>query len=162
METSDQPRVMRWRDLPSEPIFPGICRQRVDTEQVTVVRYTYAPGSVFPAHSHPEEQTIIVLSGEIEFDVAGTPAPVGAGGVLIIPPEMVHGARVSGDYPVETLNVLSPRRSEPMVFTDPAVKPSPPSTSSNSTGRTQLRGRGSATREAFLRFRPDPLRCVCL
>jgi len=127
MDTSDQSRVMRWRDLPAELVSPGISRQRVDTGQVTVVRYTYAPGSIFPAHSHPEEQTIIVLSGEIEFDVAANPVPVGAGGVLIIPPEMVHGARVLGDLAVETLNVLSPRRTKAIVYADAADRePFPP------------------------------------
>ncbi len=127
MDILDQPRVTRWRDLPAESVSPGIRRQRVDTERVTVVRYTYAPGSVFPAHSHPEEQTVVVLSGEIEFDVAGSPAPVGPGGVLIIPPEMVHGARVLGDLAVETLNILSPRRTGPIVYADPSgKKPSPP------------------------------------
>ena len=125
METLDQPRVTRWRDLQAESVSPGTYRQRVDTGQVTVVRYTYAPGSVFPAHSHPEEQTVIVLSGDIEFDVGGSPVPLGAGGVLIIPPALVHGARVLGDLAVETLNVLSPRRTQAIAYADRGESPLP-------------------------------------
>ena len=103
-------QVARWDDLSTEVVYPGVRRQCVDAERMTVVRYTYAPGSVFPAHSHPEEQVTMVLSGEIEFDVAGATVQAGAGSVILIPSGVVHGARVLGDLEVETLNALSPRR----------------------------------------------------
>ena len=122
VEAVEQVRVMRWADLSVELVFPGICRQRVDTEQVTVVRYTYAPGSVFPAHSHPEEQMTIALSGEIEFDVAGGSVRAGAGSVIVLPSGIVHGARVSGGLEVETLNVLSPRCTQTFVYTEPGSR----------------------------------------
>lgn len=40
----------------------------------------------------------------------------GAGSVLIIPPSVVHSARVIGDELVDTINVLSPRRTSPIAF----------------------------------------------
>jgi len=103
-------RVARWGDLSAEVVLPGVRRQCVDAERMTVVRYTYAPGSVFPAHSHSEEQVTMVLSGEIEFDVAGATVQAGVEVLILIPSGVVHGARVLGDLEVETLNALSPRR----------------------------------------------------
>ena len=122
METVGQVRLVRWADLPVEQVLPGIRRQRLDTEQMTVVRYVYGPGSVFPAHSHPEEQVTMVLSGEIEFDVAGRRLRAGAGSVVIIPSGVIHGARVLSDLEVETLNALSPRRAQAVVYTAPDSK----------------------------------------
>ena len=115
-------RVLRWAGLSVELVFPGIYRQRVDAGQVTVVRYTYAPRSVFPAYPYPEEQTTIVLSGEIEFYVAGSSVRADARSVIVIPSGIVHGARVSGDLEVETLNVLSPRRTQTVVYTEPGSR----------------------------------------
>ena len=106
-----------WSDLPEETVFPGVTRQRLDTQRMSVVRYRYAPGAHFPAHSHPEEQLVLVLSGEIEFTVDARPVRVAAGGVLVIPPQMIHSARVLSTTQVDTINVLSPRRTREIVLT---------------------------------------------
>jgi len=108
-------KMADWAELPTEAVLPGIERQRIDGEQMTIVRYVYAPGSVFPPHSHPEEQVTMVLSGDIEFDVGGRLVQAAAGSVLVIPPNVVHGARVIGNHEVETLNTLSPRRTRGIV-----------------------------------------------
>ena len=116
MRTRDGVRVIRWQDLPGEQVLPGIQRQRVDGDKATVVRYTYEPGSVFPAHSHSEEQVTTVLSGEIEFEVSSTRLCACAGSVVVIPSGAVHGARVIGDEKAETLNALAPRRTQQLSF----------------------------------------------
>ena len=116
----DQVQNLLWSQLPSEEVRPGIFLQRVDSERMTVIRYTYSPGSVFPAHSHPEEQVTMVLSGTIEFEVGDRRVLAEPGSVLVIPPGVVHGARVVGETVVDTLNVLSPRRIEEIVLAEPA------------------------------------------
>jgi quercetin dioxygenase-like cupin family protein len=77
-----------------------------------MVRYVYQPGSVFPLHDHAEEQITVVVSGEIEFTVAGETVTLGAGQTAVIPSGVPHGARVVGGQPVETFNALSPRREQ--------------------------------------------------
>jgi quercetin dioxygenase-like cupin family protein len=117
----DLPQGVRricWEDLPTQQVFTGIHRQRADAQHMTVVRYTYAPGSDFPAHSHPEEQLVIVLAGEIEFRISGVPVTATAGSAMIIAPGLVHSARVLSDVRVDTLNVLSPRRTKDIAFQD--------------------------------------------
>jgi len=104
------PIVSSWSESPIEVVLPGITRQVVHGELQTLVRYVYLPGSVFPVHSHPEEQVTVVISGQIEFDVNGAKSILGPGHVAVIPANSPHGAIVIGDETVETINSLSPRR----------------------------------------------------
>jgi quercetin dioxygenase-like cupin family protein len=99
-----------WNDLELEEVLPGITRQMLHGERQTLVRYAYAPGSVFPVHSHEQEQITTVLSGTITFTIDGDRLDLGPGGVAVIPGGTPHGAEVSGTDPVETLNALSPAR----------------------------------------------------
>ena len=101
---------MNWDQIPVEEVYAGITRQVIQGERQTLVRYVYQPKSIFPQHQHPQEQITAVLSGKIEFDVAGQRLVLGAGDVAVIPGDTPHGARVVGDVVVETLNNLSPRR----------------------------------------------------
>jgi quercetin dioxygenase-like cupin family protein len=103
---------VNWSEIAVEEVYPGITRQVVQGERQTLVRYVYQPGSVFPEHHHPQEQVTTVLSGRIEFDVNGALATLGPGDVAVIPADTPHGARVTGDKVVETLNNLSPRREQ--------------------------------------------------
>ena len=103
-------QVRSWSDIPAEVVLPGITRQVIHGERQTLVRYVYAPGSVFPEHAHPQEQVTAVLSGEIAFTVAGERRVLRAGEVAVLPGGVPHGAEVVGDETVETLNSLSPRR----------------------------------------------------
>jgi quercetin dioxygenase-like cupin family protein len=110
------PGAFNWQDLPVEEVLPGITRQVIHGERQTMVRYVYAPGSVFPQHSHPEEQITVVISGRIRFDVAGQIVELGPGGVATLPSGVPHGAVVLGDETVETFNAMSPRRSSSPSF----------------------------------------------
>ena len=104
--------AISWSDIPATEVYPGISRQILNGNRQTMVRYVYQPGSVFPEHHHPEEQVTIVISGQIEFTVAGEKAVLTNGQAAVIPPNVPHGARVIGDEPVETFNAMSPRREQ--------------------------------------------------
>jgi len=108
--TSGEVELSSWASIPAEEVFPGISRQVVHGESQTMVRYTYAPGSVFPIHEHPEEQITVVVSGQITFSVDGRDVTLAPDAVTVIPANVPHGARVVGSEPVETFNALSPRR----------------------------------------------------
>ena len=114
--TSGTVRVIHWDEVSEESKFVGICHRKLDAQNMSVVRYVYQPGSVYPPHSHAEEQVTVVLSGEIEFDVGGRKVLAGPDTLLIIPPWAVHGARVCGDEPVISMNLLSPRRTQPISY----------------------------------------------
>ncbi|MDW7982569.1 MAG: cupin domain-containing protein [Thermomicrobium sp.] len=102
--------VFRWEAVAVEYPQPGVVRQTVHGIHQTVVRYRYAPGSVFPVHAHPEEQVTVVLRGRLALEVEGTELLCEAGDVVVIGSGVPHGARVVGDEEVETLNTFVPRR----------------------------------------------------
>jgi quercetin dioxygenase-like cupin family protein len=102
-----------WRDVPVEDVLAGVTRQTVRGKDCTLVRYTYQPGSVFPAHAHPEEQLTVVHSGRIEFTVGAETLVLGAGMLAVIPGSTPLGARVLGDEPVVSDNyIASSQRSD--------------------------------------------------
>ncbi len=108
---SELPDSTNWSEVPIEVVMPGVARQTVHGSRQTMVRYVYSPGSVFPVHSHPEEQCTIVISGRIRFDIDGVQTELGPGGIVVIPGNVPHGARVIGNETVESFNALSPRRA---------------------------------------------------
>jgi quercetin dioxygenase-like cupin family protein len=134
------PRVFNWTELPTEEVLPGVTRQVVHGERQTMVHYVYAPGSVFPVHAHPHEQCTIVISGRIQFDIDGVQTELGPGGIIVIPGNVPHGARVMGDETVESFNALSPRRAaNPLTTNEPGdehverSRSAPPSLASDPT-----------------------------
>jgi quercetin dioxygenase-like cupin family protein len=60
-------------------------------------RIDIAPGAVAPRHTHPGEEVIYILEGELEYQVGDKPwVKVKAGDVLFIPAGTVHAARNRG------------------------------------------------------------------
>jgi len=108
--------AISWDDLPESEPLPGVQSQTIHGERQTLVRYRYAPGSVFPVHAHPQEQLTVVLCGTIAFTVADNRVVVGPGQVILIPGGTPHGAEVGAEA-VETINTLAPRRDGPVSLT---------------------------------------------
>ena len=100
-----------WSSLPIEVAGPGVLRQTFHGDQCSVIRYVYSPGAIFANHAHPEEQTTIVLTGQIAFTIDDVEQSFGPGDCLLAKANVPHGARVIGDITVESINVLSPRRN---------------------------------------------------
>jgi quercetin dioxygenase-like cupin family protein len=125
MSTSGgSPECVSWADIAADEVLPGITRQTVHGDRQTMIRYLYEPGSVFPAHAHPEEQITVVVRGRIAFQIDRQWRELGPGQVAIIPANMPHGARVVGSETVETFNALSPRRTTAPVINDGGNKES--------------------------------------
>ena len=66
----------------------------VPGREVVQVRVDFAPGAAFGSHSHPGEEIVNVLEGELEYEIEGKPpVTLKAGDVLFIPAGVVHSAR---------------------------------------------------------------------
>jgi quercetin dioxygenase-like cupin family protein len=66
--------------------------------EVLQARVDFAPGASFPAHRHPGEEIIYVLSGTLEYGVEGQPpVTLKPGDVLFVPAGVFHSARNIGD-----------------------------------------------------------------
>jgi quercetin dioxygenase-like cupin family protein len=70
---------------------------------------SFAPGAVAPKHVHEEEQIVIILDGEMEFDLDGDVRTMRKGDVAVIPAWVPHGARTVGTH-CEEVDVFCPPR----------------------------------------------------
>jgi quercetin dioxygenase-like cupin family protein len=100
----------RWSDITPEQMSPTLTRQYVSGEQAMLARIILKKGCVVPEHSHPNEQIAYIVSGALEFLVAGTPYVVRAGEILVIPANVPHSALALED--TEDLDLFAPPRQD--------------------------------------------------
>jgi quercetin dioxygenase-like cupin family protein len=82
--------------------------------EVLQARVDFAPGATFPRHTHPGEEIIYVLSGTLEYEVAGKAVTLKAGDVLFVPTGVVHAARNVGDVPAAELATYVIEQGKPL------------------------------------------------
>ena len=71
------------------PVFGGC----VEGERMIVALMRYPAGEPSTPHSHPNEQWIFILEGELEMQFDGTWHKAGSGEVFYVPANKVHQAR---------------------------------------------------------------------
>lgn len=69
----------------------------------------FAPGAVAPRHVHEEEQIVIVVDGELHFDLDGDVRALRKGDVAVVPAWVPHGAWTTDSHCNE-IDVFSPPR----------------------------------------------------
>lgn len=77
-------------------------------------RVDFEPGASFPRHTHPGEEIIYVLTGTLEYEVAGKPVTLKAGDVLFVPAGTVHAARNVGTVPGAELATYVLEKGKPL------------------------------------------------
>ena len=96
-----------------EPVefVPGLEFRPVLGENSLTNFVHFEPNTEAPLHVHEEEQIVIVLEGEMEFELDGVVQTMRPGDVAVAPPWVPHGARTtdSGCYEVDVFN--PPRRT---------------------------------------------------
>lgn len=76
---------------------------------MTIVRYEFDAGAVFPRHAHPEWQVTIVESGTMTFDFGDTVEHYEAGGIVSIPGGAAHEGRAAHGPVIITCIFTPPR-----------------------------------------------------
>lgn len=69
------------------------------------------PGALFDKHIHPEEQTMFVLRGGCNEILMDSEQPMAKDDVVLIPGNMVHGAKV-GDLGCDAIDIFWPARAD--------------------------------------------------
>lgn len=90
-------------------MVPGLEFRPVLGEHTMVNFVRFAPHTVAPHHAHREEQIIIVLEGELVFDIDGEVRTMRVGDVGVIPPLVPHGAHTE-DVGCLEIDVFNPPR----------------------------------------------------
>ena len=68
----------------------------------------FEPGGRYPLHSHPYEQTSVVIQGRMRLTVGDEVREVGPGDMWHAPPGVPHGGEILGDEPLIFIDVYSP------------------------------------------------------
>lgn len=92
-------------------LVPGLLFRPVLGERTMLNFVSFAPHTEAPMHVHEEEQIVLVLEGEFEFDIAGDVRTMRAGDVAVVPSWVRHGARTVDTWCREVDVFNPPRRS---------------------------------------------------
>ena len=80
------------------------------------VRVDLAPGVAFGKHTHPGEEVIYVLEGQLEYQIEDKPpVTLKAGDVLFIPAGTVHSARNPGNVKGSELATYIVEKGKPLL-----------------------------------------------
>ena len=71
---------------------------------------TLAAGSRMPAHSHPQEQIVHILDGQMQLIVEGVPHTLSTGDSFYLASNVPHG--VATILPTRVLDTFSPPRDD--------------------------------------------------
>jgi quercetin dioxygenase-like cupin family protein len=102
-------RFLNIGDVPKVSVSEGLDFRPVLGQEMLFSFVSFAPHAEAPRHTHAEEQAVIVLDGEIEFDLDGDVRTLRQGDVVVIPPWVPHGARTL-DSGCRELDVFCPPR----------------------------------------------------
>lgn len=95
--------------IESVEFVPGLGFQPVLGEQTMLNFVSFSENTEAPNHVHIEEQIVVMLEGELEFDLDGEVRRLAKGDVVVVPPWVPHGAR-TGDYTCVEVDVFNPPR----------------------------------------------------
>jgi quercetin dioxygenase-like cupin family protein len=101
-----------WNKMPWQKVRDGVERKSFTGEGGTLALHRLMPGHEPRPHSHPHEQIVYILAGQIDFFIGDEVQRLGPGGLLVVPPNVMHHGIVVGDEPVLNLDVFTPKRPE--------------------------------------------------
>jgi quercetin dioxygenase-like cupin family protein len=90
--------------------FPGFRGRFFHSNSMTIAHWNIAAGSAAPVHTHVHEQTVDVISGQLEFTINGETRVLGPGQGAVIPSMVPHGAKAVTDCFV--IDTFSPVRED--------------------------------------------------
>ncbi len=104
-------RYVKVATVPSVEFVAGLEFRPVLGERMMANFVTFEPHTEAPRHVHQEEQIVIVLDGELEFDLDGDVRVMRKGDVAVVPAWVPHGARTLSTTCSEVDIFNPPRRS---------------------------------------------------
>jgi len=113
-EAAGQPagpgRYVHIDKIASAEFVPGLTFRPVLGQRAMANFVHFAPGTEAPRHVHEEEQIVIILEGEMTFDLDGDVRTMTKGDVAVIPAWVPHGAWTTDTTCLE-VDVFCPPRT---------------------------------------------------
>jgi quercetin dioxygenase-like cupin family protein len=104
-------RYVNVDDITPVEFLPGLGFRPVLGQRAMTNFVSFAPGAEAPRHVHEEEQIVIVLDGELVFDLDGDQRTMRKGDVAVIPAWVPHGAWTTDTHCLEVDVFCPPRQS---------------------------------------------------
>ena len=101
-----------WNAIDWKPVREGVDRKSFTGAGATLALHRLMPGHTPSPHKHPHEQIVYILQGRIRMHVEQDSKLLGAGSLMVIPPNAEHWGAVEGDEVVLNLDVFTPKRAE--------------------------------------------------
>jgi quercetin dioxygenase-like cupin family protein len=95
----------------TKELVPGGLTRTFWGEKLLVSYVTFGPNVAVPSHSHPHEQTGVVLSGELTMTIGAETRTMTPGDFYIVPGGVLHSA-VAGPEGFIAYEVFSPVRED--------------------------------------------------
>lgn len=108
--------------IDSVEFVPGLRFRPVLGERTMVNFVSFEPHTEAPMHVHVEEQIVLVIEGEFEFNLDGDVRTMRTGDMAVIPSWVPHGA-LTRDSRCREIDVFNPPRRS---LLDHAARQSPP------------------------------------
>jgi quercetin dioxygenase-like cupin family protein len=89
--------------------LPGLQFRPVLGERTMLNFVSFEPNTEAPMHVHEEEQIVLVIEGEFEFEIDGDIRTMQVGDVAVVPSWVPHGARTH-DTSCREVDVFNPPR----------------------------------------------------
>jgi len=102
-------RYVNIESVKSAEFVPGLTFRPVLGQRAMTNFVRFEPGAEAPRHVHEEEQIVIILDGEMTFDLDGDVRVMRKGDVAVIPSWVPHGAWTTDTSCLE-VDVFSPPR----------------------------------------------------
>jgi quercetin dioxygenase-like cupin family protein len=91
-------------------IMNGFSGKLIHTDAMTFAYWTIEAGAVLPAHQHPHEQVVNMLSGSFELTAGNETVTLTAGDIYAIPGNTTHSGRAITSAHI--LDVFHPVRED--------------------------------------------------
>ena len=104
-------RYVHIDSVTSAEFVPGLTFRPVLGQRAMANFVSFEPGAEAPRHVHEEEQIVIVLEGEMIFDLDGDVQTMRPGDVAVIPAWVPHGAWTTDTSCLEVDVFCPPRKS---------------------------------------------------
>jgi quercetin dioxygenase-like cupin family protein len=101
-----------WEAVEWQTVRAGIERKTFAGTGATLALHRIQPGHELLPHAHHYEQIVYMLSGTADFHVGDEVHRLAPGGLIVVPPNVVHHIEVVGNEVALELDVFTPQRPE--------------------------------------------------
>lgn len=102
--------LINLESIEEREFFPGLHVRFVHSDTMTLAYWNIKEGAILPEHTHPHEQVVNVIEGELDMTVNGESNILTPGEVFVLPPNIPHGGKAL--TPCKVIDVFHPVREE--------------------------------------------------